>query len=74
MSLGQVKNKTNSQLRQFVIILQNQGPSQEVQHMHHFLAVCWVRNLVNMKTDTVESNILATYLLKILFSQDLVTI
>jgi len=50
MSLDQVKNKTNSLLRQFVIILQNQGPSQGVQHMHHFLAVCWVRNPVNIKT------------------------
>ena len=46
-----VKNKTNSQSRQFVIILQNQAPSQGVRHMHPFLAVCWVRNIVDIKTD-----------------------
>lgn len=56
------KNKTNSQSRQFVIILQNQGPSQGVQHMHHFLVVCWVSNIVDIKTVNkyVKVNISAT--------------
>ena len=59
MFMDLVKSKTNSQLGQFVIILQNQGPSQEMPHMHHSLAVCWVRKFISSAVSIIliETNV-----------------